>query len=172
MICTLSTTLHRSTQKHLHWHSITKILRNGPRAHFPFSTPSSMPASSARSYSPSRPPLATPPEACFASLAGCVVGSWRCVGRRRSIRLGLVIGFAWCGAGFGGRAGIWRQTRRRLSRRWGRQEHREQRRGHEVQDRVLGEGRGSRGGRERGHDITSGGVVKPCGARPRYLLIE
>jgi hypothetical protein len=38
MICTLSTTLHRSTQKHLRWHSITKILRNGPRAHFPFST--------------------------------------------------------------------------------------------------------------------------------------
>jgi hypothetical protein len=28
--------LHRSTQKHLCWHSITKILRNGPRAHFPF----------------------------------------------------------------------------------------------------------------------------------------
>jgi hypothetical protein len=22
--------------KHLSWHSITKILRNGPRAHFPF----------------------------------------------------------------------------------------------------------------------------------------
>jgi hypothetical protein len=37
MICTLSTTLHRSTQKHLRWHSITKIFRNGPRAHFPFS---------------------------------------------------------------------------------------------------------------------------------------
>jgi hypothetical protein len=36
MIYTLSTTLHRSTQKHLRWHSITKILRNGPRAHFPF----------------------------------------------------------------------------------------------------------------------------------------
>jgi hypothetical protein len=34
----LSTTLHRSTQKHLRWHSITKILRNGPRAHFPFNT--------------------------------------------------------------------------------------------------------------------------------------
>jgi hypothetical protein len=32
----LSTTLHRLTQKHLRWHSITKILRNGPRAHFPF----------------------------------------------------------------------------------------------------------------------------------------
>jgi hypothetical protein len=38
MICTLSTTLHRSTQKHLRWHSITKILRNGPRAHFPFNS--------------------------------------------------------------------------------------------------------------------------------------
>jgi ribonuclease HI len=36
MICTLSTTLHISTQKHLRWHTITKILRNGPRAHFPF----------------------------------------------------------------------------------------------------------------------------------------
>jgi transposase InsO family protein len=36
MICTLSTTLHRLAQKHLCWHSITKILRNGPRAHFPF----------------------------------------------------------------------------------------------------------------------------------------
>jgi hypothetical protein len=39
MICTLSTTLHRLTQKHLCWHSITKILRNGPRAHFPFRRP-------------------------------------------------------------------------------------------------------------------------------------
>ena len=39
MICNLSTTLHRSTQKHLRWHSITKILRNGPRAHFPFNLP-------------------------------------------------------------------------------------------------------------------------------------
>jgi hypothetical protein len=28
---------HRFTFKHLCWHSITKILRNGPRAHFPFS---------------------------------------------------------------------------------------------------------------------------------------
>jgi hypothetical protein len=34
----LSTTLHRLTQKHLCWHSITKILRNGPRAHFPFTS--------------------------------------------------------------------------------------------------------------------------------------
>jgi hypothetical protein len=41
MICTLSTILHRSTQKHLRWHSITKILRNGPKAHFPF-TPAAM----------------------------------------------------------------------------------------------------------------------------------
>jgi hypothetical protein len=39
MICTLSTTLHRLTQKHSRWHSITKILRNGPRAHFPFNLP-------------------------------------------------------------------------------------------------------------------------------------
>jgi hypothetical protein len=29
---------YRFTFKHLCWHSITKILRNGPRAHFPFST--------------------------------------------------------------------------------------------------------------------------------------
>jgi hypothetical protein len=36
MICTLSTPLHRLTQKHLCWHLITKILRNGPRTHFPF----------------------------------------------------------------------------------------------------------------------------------------
>jgi hypothetical protein len=36
MICTLSTPLHRLTQKHLCWHLITKILRNGQRAHFPF----------------------------------------------------------------------------------------------------------------------------------------
>jgi hypothetical protein len=28
--------MHRFTFKHLSWHSITKILRNGPRAHFPF----------------------------------------------------------------------------------------------------------------------------------------
>jgi hypothetical protein len=27
---------HRFTFKHLCWHSITKILRNGPKAHFPF----------------------------------------------------------------------------------------------------------------------------------------
>jgi hypothetical protein len=27
---------HKSTFKYLCWHSITKILRNGPRAHFPF----------------------------------------------------------------------------------------------------------------------------------------
>jgi hypothetical protein len=32
MICTLSTILHRLTQRHLYWHSITKILRNDPRA--------------------------------------------------------------------------------------------------------------------------------------------
>jgi hypothetical protein len=29
---------HEFTLKHLCWHSITKILRNGPRAHFPFKT--------------------------------------------------------------------------------------------------------------------------------------
>jgi hypothetical protein len=30
---------HWFTFKHLCWHSITKILRNGPRAHFPFNYP-------------------------------------------------------------------------------------------------------------------------------------
>jgi hypothetical protein len=30
---------HKFTLKHLCLHSITKILRNGPRAHFPFTTP-------------------------------------------------------------------------------------------------------------------------------------
>jgi hypothetical protein len=36
LICTLSIIWHRLTHDHLCWHSITKILRNGPRAHFPF----------------------------------------------------------------------------------------------------------------------------------------
>jgi hypothetical protein len=36
LICTLSIHGYRFTFKHLCWHSITKILRNGPRAHFPF----------------------------------------------------------------------------------------------------------------------------------------
>jgi hypothetical protein len=36
MICTLFIHGHKFTFKHLCWHSITKILRNGPRAHFPF----------------------------------------------------------------------------------------------------------------------------------------
>jgi hypothetical protein len=36
LICTLSIIWHRLTHEHLCWHSITKILRNGPRAHFPF----------------------------------------------------------------------------------------------------------------------------------------
>jgi hypothetical protein len=35
----LSINWHRLTLKHLCWHSITKILRNGPRAHFPFRIP-------------------------------------------------------------------------------------------------------------------------------------
>jgi hypothetical protein len=35
----LSINWHRFTLKHVCWHSITKILRNGPRAHFPFSLP-------------------------------------------------------------------------------------------------------------------------------------
>jgi hypothetical protein len=36
LFCTLSIHMHRFSFKHLSWHSITKILRNGPRAHFPF----------------------------------------------------------------------------------------------------------------------------------------
>jgi hypothetical protein len=36
MICNLSIHGHRFTFKHLCLQSITKILRNGPRAHFPF----------------------------------------------------------------------------------------------------------------------------------------
>jgi hypothetical protein len=34
----LSISWHDLTLKHLCWHLITKILRNGPRAHFPFTT--------------------------------------------------------------------------------------------------------------------------------------
>jgi hypothetical protein len=36
MFCTLSTILHRLTQRHLCWHSITKILRKWPKDTFPF----------------------------------------------------------------------------------------------------------------------------------------
>jgi hypothetical protein len=36
LIFTLSIIWHRLTHDHLCWHTITKILRNGPRAHFPF----------------------------------------------------------------------------------------------------------------------------------------
>jgi hypothetical protein len=36
VICTLFIHGHRFSFKHLCLHSITKILRNGPRAHFPF----------------------------------------------------------------------------------------------------------------------------------------
>jgi hypothetical protein len=39
LICTLSTIWHSLTHNHLCWHLITKILRNGPRAHFPFMAP-------------------------------------------------------------------------------------------------------------------------------------
>jgi hypothetical protein len=39
LICTLSIIWHRLIHDHLCWHSITKILRNGPRAHFPFNLP-------------------------------------------------------------------------------------------------------------------------------------
>jgi hypothetical protein len=38
VICTLFINGHIFTFKHLCLHSITKILRNGPRAHFPFRT--------------------------------------------------------------------------------------------------------------------------------------
>jgi hypothetical protein len=39
LIFTLSIIWHRLTHDHLCWHSVTKILRNGPRAHFPFNLP-------------------------------------------------------------------------------------------------------------------------------------
>jgi hypothetical protein len=39
LICTLSIIWHRLTHDHLCWHSITKILRNGPKADFPFTCP-------------------------------------------------------------------------------------------------------------------------------------
>ena len=39
LIFTLSIIWHRLTHDHLCWYSITKILRNGPRAHFPFNLP-------------------------------------------------------------------------------------------------------------------------------------
>jgi hypothetical protein len=39
LIYTLSIQGYRFTFKHLCWHSITKILRNGPRAHFSFRHP-------------------------------------------------------------------------------------------------------------------------------------
>jgi hypothetical protein len=48
MICTLSTTLHRLAPKHLCWHSITKILGNGPRVHFRFSSEPRLPSQSTR----------------------------------------------------------------------------------------------------------------------------
>jgi hypothetical protein len=38
LFCTLSIHKHEFTFKHMCWHSITKILRNGPRAHFPFTS--------------------------------------------------------------------------------------------------------------------------------------
>jgi hypothetical protein len=41
VICTLFIHEHIFTFKHLCLHSITKILRNGPRAHFPFIRPTS-----------------------------------------------------------------------------------------------------------------------------------
>jgi hypothetical protein len=42
MIFTLFIHVHKFPIKHMCWHSITKIHRNGPRAHFPFSgTPDS-----------------------------------------------------------------------------------------------------------------------------------
>jgi hypothetical protein len=65
LICTLSIHGHRFTFKHLCWHSITKILRNGPRAHFPFSVVDSLWADSRRGaasclamVAPSPPPPA------------------------------------------------------------------------------------------------------------------
>jgi hypothetical protein len=66
LICTLSTTLHRLTQKHLCWHSITKILRNGPRAHFPFNCPVRHPTEGKISL-PRMPPTAL---SCLGAING------------------------------------------------------------------------------------------------------
>jgi hypothetical protein len=62
MICTLSTTLHRLTKKHLRWHSITKILRNGPRAHFPFKSAIQMPKNTQSLPKPILAPVDGPPQ--------------------------------------------------------------------------------------------------------------
>jgi hypothetical protein len=43
LIFTLFTHGHRFTFKHLCWHLITKILRNGPKAHFPFNSAWNLP---------------------------------------------------------------------------------------------------------------------------------
>jgi hypothetical protein len=54
---------HKFTFKHLCWHSITKILRNGPRAHFPFTdaTPSSSrPSAPAQATAPTAPTALRP----------------------------------------------------------------------------------------------------------------
>jgi hypothetical protein len=53
LFCTLSIHKHEFIFKHLCWHSITKILRNGPRAHFPF-TPYLRPQPSRAESSPTR----------------------------------------------------------------------------------------------------------------------
>jgi hypothetical protein len=48
VICTLFINGHIFTFKHLCLHSITKILRNGPKAHFPFNTHSLTPLAQLR----------------------------------------------------------------------------------------------------------------------------
>jgi hypothetical protein len=55
LICTLFNHGHRFTFKHLCWHSITKILRNGPRAHFPFTLELAILGNSLRYNSPDCP---------------------------------------------------------------------------------------------------------------------
>jgi hypothetical protein len=51
----LSIHKHDFTFKHLCWHSITKILRNGPRAHFPFNLPHLHTRNSKTSTTPTTP---------------------------------------------------------------------------------------------------------------------
>ena len=43
MIFTLFIHVHKFPIKHMCWHSITKIHRNGPRAHFPFTSAEDLP---------------------------------------------------------------------------------------------------------------------------------
>jgi hypothetical protein len=71
VICTLFIQGHTFTFKHLCLHSITKILRNGPRAHFPFtSCPTSTPSSLTSSPSSALSGRGRSTRACPASCSG------------------------------------------------------------------------------------------------------